>query len=239
MNLFKRKTIIAPLHDKEKEKSRKRFISKFIAGLFGTAIIMNSKDLYSIESKTGFVYVKKNGEVINNYKPQSADPFLGEINIFPFSFAPYNWALCNGGMMYISQNSALFSLLGTYYGGDGRTTFALPNFSGSAPIHIGGPSGYSLGEIGGSEFVTLYTSEMPQHSHQINASTLPGSQDSASGAFFCVNKVGSSNYSSSPDSNLAPGSVGMAGGGEPVNLMQPFLGLSFCIALAGIYPTRP
>jgi len=168
-----------------------------------------------------------------------ADPFVAEIRIYPFNFAPTGWAFCNGQLMPLSQNTALFALLGTTYGGDGKSTFALPNLQGSAPMHPGqgpGLSLYDLGQMGGAETVTLLESEMPAHSH-----TLRAVEDD--GAFFTpVNMflaAGNSMYvNANPNTTMAPQSLTPAGGSLPHNNMMPYLTLNFCIALQGVFPPR-
>ncbi|SEC97283.1 Microcystin-dependent protein [Rhizobiales bacterium GAS191] len=179
-------------------------------------------------------------------------PFVAEIRIFGFNFAPKGWAMCNGQLLQISQNTALFSLLGTTYGGDGKSTFGLPNLQGSVPIHVGGNqpgpglSIYDLGEVGGSSNVTLLTSEMPSHSHSLNADT--GNANSASPA-NAVYKSGQ--YpgnpagavwlytSAAPATSLSATALSTAGSSFPHNNMMPTLTLNFCIAMQGIFPARP
>src|SRR5712692_3367466 len=129
-----------------------------------------------------------------------ADPFVAEIRIFPFNFAPKGWALCDGQLMPISQNTALFSLLGTTYGGDGKSTFALPDMQGNAPIHAGqgpGLSLYDLGQMGGTETVTLLQSEIPAHSHNVMASTAAGDNNPPAPTFVIAQSTGTNAYSSS------------------------------------------
>lgn len=169
-----------------------------------------------------------------------ADPFVAEIRIFPFNFAPRGWAWCNGQLMPISQNTALFSLLGTTYGGDGKSTFGLPNLQGSAPMFWGQGPGLSLrdiGESGGSETVTLLESEIPSHNHTMNATSEDGDRNTATGNFT---GRGTSLYA--PAANLQPmanQTVAPTGGGAPHNNMMPYLTCYFCIALQGIFPPRP
>ena len=171
-----------------------------------------------------------------------ADPFVAEIRIFPFNFAPKGWAFCNGQIMPISQNTALFSLLGTTYGGDGKSTFALPNLQGSAPMHPGqgpGLSLHDLGEIGGSENVTLLISEIPLHTHQLRASL-----DDADLAIPQPTRSlakGSANLYNAAAPNAAMAFQGLtpAGASLPHNNMQPYLTLNFNIALQGVFPPRP
>ncbi len=172
-----------------------------------------------------------------------ADPFVAEIRIFPFNFAPKGWAFCDGQILPISQNTALFSLLGTTYGGDGRSTFALPDLEGNAPMHPGqgpGLSLHDLGETGGSDTVTLLDSEIASHSHAMKGSTQPG-EDASPGNELLGRSVGASLYQATTDASLvqlAPQALTFAGGGQAHNNLMPFLTLSFCIALQGVFPPR-
>jgi microcystin-dependent protein len=173
-----------------------------------------------------------------------ADPFLAEIRIFPFNFAPKGWAFCDGQILPLSQNTALFSLLGTTYGGDGKSNFALPNLQGSVPMHSGqgpGLSLYDLGEIGGSDTVTLLTSEIANHSHALQASNQPGEDPSPANEAL-ARSVGASLYQSNTTTNLVAldqAAAAPAGGSLPHNNLQPYLTLNFCIALQGVFPPRP
>jgi len=174
-----------------------------------------------------------------------ADPFVAEIRIFPFNFAPKGWALCDGQILPLSQNTALFSLLGTTYGGDGKSNFALPNLQGSAPMHPGqgpGLSLHDLGETGGSDTVSLLESEIPMHSHGMMAFNLPGDQGAPSPARALARSVNGFAYvPGSPQPALVPMSDQMlapAGGDQPHNNLMPYLTCSFCIALQGVYPPR-
>jgi len=170
-----------------------------------------------------------------------SDQFVAEIRIFPFNFPPTGWAFCNGQLMPISQNTALFSLLGTVYGGDGKSTFALPDLQGNAPMHPGQGAGLSLrdlGEIGGVESVTLLQSEIPLHSHSVSVSGQLGLENNPQGQKFAA---GDGVNMHAPAANLgamAPSALSLAGGGLPHNNMQPYLTLNFCIALQGIFPPR-
>lgn len=174
-----------------------------------------------------------------------ADQFVAEIRMFAGNFAPTGWALCNGQLLPISQNTALFSLLGTNYGGDGRTTFGLPNLQGSAPLAPGQGPGLSLrvlGEMGGEQTVTLLTTEIPAHTHTVMAST-GGGTDSPTGATWAESKLGKTPlpvYAASGANNVAmhPSALSLAGGGLPHNNMPPYLCLTFIIALQGIFPAR-
>ena len=172
-----------------------------------------------------------------------ADPFVAEIRIFPFNFAPKGWAFCNGQLMPISQNTALFSLLGTTYGGDGKSTFALPDLQGSAPMHPGqgpGLSLYDLGQTGGSEFVTLLESEMPSHAHAMQGTAGIANQNSPSGLLMGRPFGGGSMYiAPGATTPLALQAISPSGGSQPHNNMMPYLTLNFCIALQGVFPARP
>ena len=173
-----------------------------------------------------------------------ADPFIAEIRIFPFNFAPTGWAWCDGQLIPISQNTALFSLLGTAYGGNGKSNFGLPNMQASAPMHPQqgpGLSDHDLGETGGTENVTLLQSEIPVHTHALNASTQPGEDPSPAGEAL-ARSTGASLYqtdASTRQVQLSPSAVGVTGGGLPHNNLQPYLTLNFNIALQGVFPPRP
>ena len=170
-----------------------------------------------------------------------ANPFLGEIRAFPFNFAPKGWAFCDGQLMPISQNTALFSLLGTTYGGDGRTTFALPNLQGNAPLGFGqgpGLSLYDLGETGGEEAVTLLQSEIPAHNHAAACNTNAADSASPGGEVWAPEVAGSNAYGSAGGTAMSPSALSVAGGSQPHNNLQPYLVLNYCIALQGIFPAR-
>jgi microcystin-dependent protein len=177
-----------------------------------------------------------------------SEPFLGQISIVSFSFPPKGWALCNGQLLQIAQNTALFSLLGTTYGGNGVQTFALPNLQSQVPIHFGqgaGLSPYALGETGGAATVTLNTNFIPAHTHTFNVTTananaaaigntlLPAVPTVANAAFYAVPGAPALQAQS-----LASGSVGNAGGSQPHNNLMPTLTVNFIIALQGIFPSR-
>jgi microcystin-dependent protein len=171
------------------------------------------------------------------------DPFVAEIRIFPFNFAPKGWASCDGQLLPISQNTALFSLLGTNYGGDGKSNFALPNMQGNAPMHPGqgpGLSLHDLGETGGSETVTLLESETPSHSHTLGAQNVPlGGVASPAGNVLSRPASGNLYGTVSPTIvAMAAEGIAPAGGDQPHNNMQPYLTLNFCIALRGVFPPR-
>jgi microcystin-dependent protein len=175
-----------------------------------------------------------------------SDQFVGEIRIFGFNFAPTGWALCDGQLLPISQNTALFSLLGTYYGGNGTSNFALPNLQGSAPLQQGqgpGLSPYDLGQVGGEPTVTLLTNQIPAHTHTPGCLNGAGTSNSPAGhilASAMVGRQGESRYTAGPGTspNMSPQALQLTGGNLPHNNMPPYLTVNFCIALQGIYPSR-
>jgi microcystin-dependent protein len=177
-------------------------------------------------------------------------PFVAEIRMFGFNFAPTGWAQCNGQLLPISQNTALFSLLGTNYGGDGKSTFGLPNLQGNVPLHAGSSAGpglsqYFVGETTGSQTVTLLTTEMAQHSHAFNADKGSATTSSPAnnlymagnfpgnpgGAVWAYNTAG-------PSTIVNPATITLTGSSQPHNNMMPYLTLNFCIAMQGIFPPR-
>ncbi len=162
-----------------------------------------------------------------------AEPFLSEIRIMSFQFAPKGWALCNGQLMQINQNQALFSLLGTTFGGDGRVNFALPNLQGKTPIGVG--SGFTLGQTGGEQAHTLIGSEMPTHVHMAMAA--PDNSDTNVAAANFLGSAANVYGAVSDVTPIEPSTITRVGGSQPHMNMQPFLTLSFCIALQGIFPS--
>ncbi len=174
-----------------------------------------------------------------------ADQFVAEIRIFPFNFPPKGWAWCDGQLMPIPQNTALFSLLGTAYGGDGKSTFALPNLQGRAPMHPGqgpGLSPHDLGETGGTESVTLLESELPAHTHALNGQGSNSNANDPANAVLARPFGGGNLYKTlegAPLTTMAGQSLAPAGSGQPHNNLQPYLAVYFCIALQGVFPQRP
>jgi microcystin-dependent protein len=167
--------------------------------------------------------------------------FVGEIRIFSGSFAPAGWALCDGQLLAIAQNTALFSLLGTAYGGDGRATFALPDLRGRVPVHVGQGPGLTdrlRGEAIGSEAHTLSVNEIPAHSHPLGASAVNGNSDSPAGGVMARSPSAVPQYAANHDATLAASAVSPTGGSQPHNSMQPYLTLNFIIALQGVFPSR-
>ena len=175
------------------------------------------------------------------------ETFLGSLLLVPYNFAPTGWALCNGQLLPISQNNALFSLLGTTYGGDGKTTFALPDLRGRVPISSGqgpGLQNYQLGQSGGAETATLTSTQLPAHTHSVNTVTGAATSKNPANQLLAEStgaSVGSSPNiyaSAQPNSTLASSAIGPTGGSQPVNISSPYLTLNWIIALAGIFPSR-
>lgn len=163
-----------------------------------------------------------------------AQPYLGEIRIFSFNFNPRGWAMCNGQTLPINQNQALFSILGTTYGGNGTTNFLLPNFQARVPMHFG--NGFVEGQLGGEVNHTLNVSEMPSHNHSLTAVGTGSGQRS-----LAANLLGAPTfplYGATGAGTLDPNAAALAGGGQPHNNLQPYLALNFCIALLGVFPSR-
>lgn len=171
------------------------------------------------------------------------DPYIGQIMMFGGDFTIQGWAKCDGQLLSIAQNTALFSILGTTYGGDGRVTFALPDLRGRVPVHMGQGPGLTYrteGEVGGVETVTLHTSEMPAHNHSLNVHGGTGDQPSPVNNFLSGEATGATAvYSAGPATNIAnPMSIGLTGNNLPHDNMQPYLVINFLIALVGIFPPR-
>ncbi|MGE3268984.1 MAG: phage tail protein [Chloroflexota bacterium] len=170
-----------------------------------------------------------------------ADPFVAEIRIFPFNFAPRGWAWCDGQLLPLSQNTALFSLLGTTYGGNGKSNFALPDLQGRAPMHPGqgpGLSLHDLGETGGSETVSLLESEMPSHSHTLRSAGVLADSPVPGGTLTAVPSSDTIYAAAANAVPMSANALAPAGGDQPHNNMQPYLTFYFCIALQGVFPPR-
>jgi microcystin-dependent protein len=169
------------------------------------------------------------------------DPYLGEIRIFGGNFAPLGWAFCAGQMLPIAQYDALFSLLGTTYGGDGQTTFGLPDLRGRAPIHAGqgpGLTNRTPGEMGGSETTTLTVSTLASHTHVPQAAPDPGTSSHPTDNVWAASSIGDKQYAAAPDTSMNPATISATGGNQPHENRQPFLAANFIICLEGIYPPR-
>jgi microcystin-dependent protein len=179
-----------------------------------------------------------------------SDPFIGQITLFPYNFAPLGWADCSGQLLPVQQNPALFAVLGVAYGGDGKTNFALPNLNGRVPVGQGqatGASNYAIGSQGGVETVTLTQGNLPAHTHAFNATTAQATATSPAGALFATSVTpdgrqsnkGNIYNAASPDTALAASSIAPAGSSLAHNNVQPSLALRYCIAVQGIFPVRP
>jgi microcystin-dependent protein len=174
-----------------------------------------------------------------------SEPFVGEIRMTGFNFAPRGWALCNGQLLPIAQNQALFALLGTTYGGDGRVSFGLPDLRGRVPVHQGdGPltSPYVMGQAGGTETVTLTTPQIPAHTHGLAGFNGSPTTNNPSGAFIATAQTpagdGVNSFAPSTNAALSPASISASGGNQPHSNIQPYLCVNFVIALTGIFPSR-
>ncbi|HEX9994323.1 MAG TPA: tail fiber protein [Acidimicrobiales bacterium] len=167
-----------------------------------------------------------------------SEAFIGEIRIYGFNFPPRGWAMCNGQILSISQNTALFALIGTTYGGNGQTTFALPNLQSRVPVHFGqgpGLSPYPIGETSGSETVTLNQNQLPVHGHTVSASSVAPNASRPGNAFLAANGA----YQAAADgTTMNPGMVSGGGSNQPFGILQPFLALNFSICLEGLFPSR-
>jgi microcystin-dependent protein len=164
-----------------------------------------------------------------------SQPYVGEIRMFAGNFGPSGWLICDGSLLAISENETLFNLIGTTYGGDGQSTFALPDLRGRVPLHLG--SNYPIGQLGGVESVTLLTQQLPSHTHPAAASSLSGNLDSPAGAAAWA-AMSTPLYSTSPpNSQMNAGAVGANGGNQPHDNMMPYLTINFIISLYGIYPS--
>lgn len=163
-------------------------------------------------------------------------PFIGEIRMFAGNFAPVGWAFCNGQMMSIFDNETLFNLIGTTYGGDGQTTFALPDLRGRAPVHVG--PFHQIGQLEGTEALTLTTAQIPSHAHTAGAYSLPGDSSDPAGRVPARNAGGATHYDGGIGTTLAAGAIASAGGSQPHENMQPFLAVNFIISLFGVFPSQ-
>ncbi|HZE80987.1 MAG TPA: tail fiber protein [Candidatus Polarisedimenticolia bacterium] len=166
-----------------------------------------------------------------------SSPFIGEIRMFGGNFAPAGWAFCNGALMPISENDALFTLIGTTYGGDGQTTFALPNLQSRVPVHVG--PGFVQGQTGGTETVTLTVNQIPSHSHVPTCNSAPGTQVGPGNGLWASTSPSLNQYSTNaPTLNMDPAAIGQTGGNQPHDNMVPFLAVNFILSLFGIFPSQ-
>jgi len=218
---------------KNNSKSRRGFLLDLPKWIGGTALLAAAANIFT----------SKEIKAASNPKSPlaGAEPFIGSIDMVGFNFAPRFWATCDGQIMSIAQNTALFSLLGTTYGGNGQTTFGLPDLRGRVPLHQGqgpGLSAYTMGESSGEANHTLISSEMPAHNHSLSVNTNGGTSDNPVGNFMASNSEGIKQYSNSAGSTANSSSVGNTGGSQPHNNMPPYLCVNFVIALSGIFPSR-
>jgi microcystin-dependent protein len=169
-----------------------------------------------------------------------SEPFIGEVRMVGFNFPPKGWAFCNGQVLAINQNQALFSILGTTYGGNGQTTFALPNLQGRVPIHIGTLGGFQvvLGQAAGEAAHTLITTELPLHPHPLMGASAPKDNNRSLDGSLLGSSSTANFYAPSPNTTLNPASVGPAGGSQAHNNMQPYLAINFIIAMIGVFPSQ-
>lgn len=222
-----RRTVLAPaLQDSGPPTSRRGFLARLGAVFTGGAL-----------AGSGLLALPRRSQAAT----AGYEPFVGELALFGFNFAPMGWAQCNGQLLAIAQNTALFSLIGTYYGGNGTTTFGLPDLRGRFPTHMGQGAGLgnrTLGERSGAEYVTLLPTEMPSHSHAVMALAGNGTSDVPTGMYPARDPSGSPAYGASANTTLASATIQAAGGGQPHDNMPPYLVLNWCIALQGIFPPR-
>jgi len=165
-----------------------------------------------------------------------SSPFIGEIRMFAGNFAPVGWAFCNGAIIPIDQNDALFNLIGTTYGGDGQTTFALPNLQSRVPVHVG--PGFALGQTAGAESVTVLTSQIPAHSHVPLAFATQGANSSPAAGVWALSTLGAFDNVNPPSVAMNPAAIGSSGGSQPHDNMIPFLAVNFILSLFGIFPSQ-
>ena len=218
---------------KNNSKSRRGFLLDLPKWIGGTALLAAAADIFTSKE------IKAASD--SNSPLASTDSFIGSIDMVGFNFAPKGWATCDGQLLPINQNQALFSLLGTTYGGNGVTTFALPDLRGRVPIHQGqgpGLSSYVMGQRAGEENHTLIANEIPIHNHSLAVNTNAGTSDNPAGNYMASNSEGIKQYSNSAGSNANSASIGNAGGNQPHNNMPPYLCVNFVIALQGIFPSR-
>jgi len=216
-------------------KSRRNFI-KGLAGALTLGWLFTGNDDLQAKDSNDRVSDQNDGS-----NTMVAEPLLGSIMLFAGTFAPRGWAFCNGQLLPISQNSALFAIIGTLYGGDGRTTFALPDLRGRVPVGVGqgpGLSNYPIGQRTGVEQTFLTTANLPSHSHSLRASSSPGNSNSPEGNVPAVNRDGILHYGPAADVSMSSVGITNTGNGQAVNNIQPVLGMHYCIALQGIFPSR-
>ncbi len=223
-----------------KENSRRNFLSKISASILGVGLVAGATNVFGAKSKTGFIYVKKNGDIIENYIPSGGtEAYIGSIEMVGFNFEPLGWEYCDGQLLSIAAYNSLFTLIGTTYGGNGTTNFAVPDLRGRVPIHFGqgpGLSNYTIGQTGGVENVTLTLPQIPAHTHLISSSSASGNYGTPQNYFPARNADGIASYASSSDVQLNSNSIGTGGSGIEHTNLQPYMAISFVIATEGVYP---
>lgn len=216
-----RRFVLAPANPNlEPPMPRRNFLSRVFAFAAGGAVLGPASRALAAPGSTSGI-----------------DPYIGEIAMVGFNFAPVGWAFCNGQVLSIASNTALFSLLGTTYGGNGTTTFALPNLQGRFPIHMG--TGFALGQSGGSQTHVLTANEIPSHTHALMGDAANGTSPGPAGLHVARNPAGIPAYGAGSGAAMAATAIGAAGGSQPHNNMPPYLTINFIIATQGIYPSRP
>ena len=223
-------------------ETRRIFLRNSLAATFGAAALLKADKLLAMKSKTGFIYAKENGEIINHFDPRGgSSPYVGQVSCFGFNFPPNGWHTCDGSLLQINIYDVLFYLLGTTYGGDGQNTFAVPDMRGRGPIHQGqgpGLTSHFTGESSGTETITLTSNQMPLHNHSLNVSSAIGNSKSPNGNFLAQNADAVSNYSSSPNITMNNLAIAAAGNNQPHENMAPYLTMNFCISLYGVFPSQ-
>ncbi|MFD2531814.1 phage tail protein [Gracilimonas halophila] len=209
-------------------KSRKKFLKTIAAGLSLGWLFTDNSQAANVDDLPA--------------NSLATEPYIGTVALFAFNFAPNGWMPCDGRLLSISEYDTLYSLLDTIYGGDGRTTFRLPDLRGRVPIGTGqmpGGSNYLLGAQGGTETNTLNEAQLPSHSHSLNVSGNPGTSYEAAGNLPAANRDGILHYAETSDNTMGNQAISATGSGQAVNNMQPYLSLNYCIAVTGLYPPTP
>ncbi len=238
MNLF---NIFKPGMSKKDLETRRIFLRNSMAAMFGAAALANADKVFP-KSETGFSFLKPSGEIVNNYMPLGGgDVYVGQLTCVPYNFAPTGFLFCDGQILQIVDNTTLFTLIGTTYGGDGASTFALPDLRGRVPIHNGQGSGLTnhlIGEVSGAETHTLTNLQMPAHNHSLSANSADGTSSNPAGNYSAQNSEGERRYKNSNNSNMNSGSVTATGSSQSHGNMMPFISMHWIISLFGIFPSQ-
>jgi microcystin-dependent protein len=240
MNFFKKKKKTVTEKFKLNDESRRNFLTKFSASVLGAGAMAAGGNLFAAENKNQkFLYVKQNGET-SEYNPSGGSlAYLGSLLMVGFDFAPVGWYSCNGQLLSIADNDALFQLIGTTYGGNGTTNFALPDLRSRIPLHQGQGPGLTnriLGETAGVESVTLTLGQIPAHNHAMKAGINTGTSSSPANGYFAQNADGINSFNDSTNSNLNTASITSTGGSQAHSNIQPYTAINFIIAAEGLYP---